>query len=264
MNTRLQVEHPVTECTTGLDLVALQLQIAAGRPLPAASPPPVTGHAIEARLYAEDPAAGWQPQSGTLHTFDLPGRPAEFGCRPPAGRSGTRHPAGLRRHRRQQGRHLLRPDAGQGDLLGSGPGSGGRGPVGGARRARIHGLTTNRDLLVRVLRHPAFLAGQTDTAFLDRHRSDEDGRDGLAAPLISDSGAQLSALAAALADAAARKATAKVLGGLPTGWRNMPSQLQRKAYEPAVGSPRDQASEATRYEIGYRHRQGRADRRRAR
>ncbi|HTA10778.1 MAG TPA: biotin/lipoyl-containing protein, partial [Streptosporangiaceae bacterium] len=112
--------------------------------------------------------------------------------------------------------------------------------------------TTNRDLLVRVLRHPAFLAGQTDTAFLDRHRSDEDGRDSLAAPLISDSGVQLSALAAAVADAAARKATAKVLGGLPAGWRNMPSQLQRKTYEPAIGSAPDQASAATRYEISYR------------
>ena len=253
MNTRLQVEHPVTECTTGLDLVALQLQIAAGRPLPAASPPPVTGHAIEARLYAEDPAAGWQPQSGTLHTFDLPGRPAEF--RVPSGRRAAAVPG-------------IRLDSGVTD--GSKVGifydpmlakvicwAADRDQAVAAlsaalARARIHGLTTNRDLLVRVLRHPAFLAGQTDTAFLDRHRSDEDGRDGLAAPLISDSGAQLSALAAALADAAARKATAKVLGGLPTGWRNMPSQLQRKTYEPVVGSPRDQASEATRYEIGYR------------
>src|SRR5580698_8447024 len=82
MNTRLQVEHPVTECTTGLDLVAWQLRIAAGRMLPA-GPPPVTGHAIEARLYAEDPGAGWQPQSGVLHRFCVPGVTAEFG--PPGG-----------------------------------------------------------------------------------------------------------------------------------------------------------------------------------
>src|SRR5215472_14842216 len=90
MNTRLQVEHPVTECTTGLDLVALQLQIAEGRPLPGPEPPPVRGHAIEARLYAEDPAAGWQPQSGTLHRLELPGPPtaAEFTVPVPPGIAG--------------------------------------------------------------------------------------------------------------------------------------------------------------------------------
>ena len=60
---------------------------------------------------------------------------------------------------------------------------------GALARATIHGLTTNRDLLVRVLRHPAFLAGQTDTAFLDRHRFDDHGRDSLAEPLITDEGA---------------------------------------------------------------------------
>ncbi len=72
MNTRLQVEHPVTECTTGLDLVALQLDVAQGARLEP-EPPATHGHAIEVRLYAEDPAAGWQPQSGALHRFEIPG-----------------------------------------------------------------------------------------------------------------------------------------------------------------------------------------------
>jgi propionyl-CoA carboxylase alpha chain len=91
--------------------------------------------------------------------------------------------------------------------------------------ARIHGLTTNRDLLVRVLRHPAFLAGQTDTAFFGTH-----GLDALAAPLADGAAVELSALAAALADAAARQRDARVLGGLPLGWRNVPSQPQRARY----------------------------------
>jgi propionyl-CoA carboxylase alpha chain len=109
-------------------------------------------------------------------------------------------------------------------------------------RARIHGLTTNRDLLVRVLRHPAFAAGQTDTAFLDEH-----GLTGLAAPLADEAARRLSALAAALADAAARQASAKVLSGLPPGWRNVPSQPQRKDYALAGASGR-----SSRYEVRYR------------
>jgi propionyl-CoA carboxylase alpha chain len=227
MNTRLQVEHPVTECTTGLDLVALQLQIAAGRTLPA-TPPPVYGHAIEARLYAEDPAADWRPQSGTLHSFALAGVSAEFApaalpapaaLAPPAVRLDSGVVAGSRvgvfydpmlakiiawaPDREQAAAVLARTLA----------------------TARIHGLTTNRDLLVRVLRHPAFLAGQTDTAFFGTH-----GLDALAAPLADGAAAELSALAGALAGAAARQRAAPVLGGLPLGWRNVPSQLQRARY----------------------------------
>jgi propionyl-CoA carboxylase alpha chain len=73
MNTRLQVEHPVTEETTGLDLVELQLAVASGSRLPS-EPPPTTGHAIEVRLYAEDPSNNWQPQTGRLHRFRVGGQ----------------------------------------------------------------------------------------------------------------------------------------------------------------------------------------------
>src|SRR5205085_7190212 len=73
LNTRLQVEHPVTEMMTGLDLVELQFRIAGGEPLPfAQSDIQPKGHAIEARLYAENPASGFLPQTGTLHTLTWP------------------------------------------------------------------------------------------------------------------------------------------------------------------------------------------------
>src|SRR5262249_62390805 len=106
--------------------------------------------------------------------------------------------------------------------------------------ARLHGLATNRDLLVRVLRHPAFLAGETDTEFLDRH-----GLAVLAEPLAGPAAEALSALAAALAGAAAhqtghrpadrgadrpadRATTAAVQPGVPAGWRNVPAQPPRR------------------------------------
>ncbi len=78
MNTRLQVEHPVTEATTGLDLVALQLHVADGGHLDP-EPPPSRGYSIEARLYAEDPAKDWQPQAGSVHRFEVPNTTTQFG-----------------------------------------------------------------------------------------------------------------------------------------------------------------------------------------
>lgn len=92
-------------------------------------------------------------------------------------------------------------------------------------RAHIHGVTTNRDLLVRVLRHPAFLAGEVDTHFLDRH-----GVAQLAAPLADHTAERLHAVTAALTGQATRRAAAPVLPTLPSGWRNNPSQLHTAAY----------------------------------
>jgi propionyl-CoA carboxylase alpha chain len=104
--------------------------------------------------------------------------------------------------------------------------------------ARVHGLVTNRDLLVRTLRHPEFLAGRTDTAFFDRV-----GLDSLAAPLAGPDEIGLAALAAALAGAAERRRGARVLAELPSGWRNVPSQPQRAAF----------ARGDDVVEVGYRH-----------
>ncbi|MEV6620055.1 biotin carboxylase N-terminal domain-containing protein [Amycolatopsis sp. NPDC051106] len=217
MNTRLQVEHPVTENVTGLDLVALQLRIAEGERLPA-DPPPTVGHSIEVRLYAEDPAANWQPQSGTLHTFEVPDVDREFtegaGLRLDSGFVsgsvvGVHYDPMLAKvitwapTRAEAARRLAKALA----------------------AAKIHGVVTNRDLLVNILRHDAFLAGETDTAFFDRH-----GLDTLAAPLATVDTERLSALAAALADAAGNRASATTQGRLPSGWRNVRSTGQRKVF----------------------------------
>ncbi|MGW4088490.1 acetyl/propionyl/methylcrotonyl-CoA carboxylase subunit alpha [Nocardia sp. NPDC004750] len=232
MNTRLQVEHPVTECTTGLDLVGLQLDVAVGGALPA-EPPAMHGHSIEVRLYAEDPAHDWQPQSGTVHRIDIPSVLTEFDQ---LDRPGVRLDTGVV-DGSVVGVHYdpmlakvisyaeTRSEAAR--LLAS-----------ALHRAKIHGLVTNRDLLVRVLRHPAFLAGDTDTAFFTTH-----GLDALAAPLVSESDEALSIVAAALADAAANRGSARVGGGLPSGWRNLPSQSQRKSYESRTTGT---------HEVGYR------------
>jgi len=228
MNTRLQVEHPVTEATTGLDLVELQLHVADGGRLDA-EPPPSRGYSIEARLYAEDPAKGWRPQAGPVHRFEVPGTPSEFG---PLDRIGVRVDTGIvdgstvsvfydpmiakiisyAPVRRQAAGVLA-------DAL---------------ARTRIHGVRTNRDLLVNVLRHPAFLDCATYTAFFDTHGLAE-----LAAPLGDERAVTLSTVAAALADAAHNRQSATVFAAAPSGWRNLASGYQSKQYSDATGESHD-------------------------
>jgi propionyl-CoA carboxylase alpha chain len=219
MNTRLQVEHPVTECVTGLDLVALQLGIADGDRLPAAPPEP-SGHAIEVRLYAEDPAQDWRPQSGSLHRFEVPGVIAELAN--PAG-PGIRLDSGV-----DSGSVVsVHYDPMLAKVIAWAPtrDAAARSLAAALARATIHGLATNRALLARVLRHPAFLAGDTDTAFFDRH-----GLAALSEPLADKESTDLSAMAAALADAAGNRASAAVLARIPAGWRNVTSQSHVKRY----------------------------------
>ncbi len=231
MNTRLQVEHPVTECTTGLDLVALQIAIADGAPLdgvmlgsqgPLGEPPNATGHAIEARLYAEDPAAEWQPQSGTLSRFSVPGVDIEFGVG--TGPAGMRLDSGVA-DGSVVGTHY---DAMLAKVITWAPTrtQAATALAAALARAQLHGIVTNRDLLVNVLRHDAFLRGETDTAFFDRH-----GLEALAAPLADDSTKRLSALAAALAIDTAERAAAPVLRRVPSGWRNVVSQPRRETFD---------------------------------
>ena len=182
---------------------------------------PRKGYSIEARLYAEDPAHGWQPQAGLVHTIDVPSVRAEF-CSL-GQRTGIRLDSGIvagstvsihydpmlakvisyAPTRRQSA--LVLADA--------------------LARTRLHGLRTNRELLVNVLRHPAFLDGATDTAFFDTHGLAE-----LSAPLADDATVRLSAIAAALADAAHNRATATCSGSVPSGWRNLASGYQVKTY----------------------------------
>ncbi|WP_367135037.1 MULTISPECIES: acetyl/propionyl/methylcrotonyl-CoA carboxylase subunit alpha [Streptomyces] len=211
VNTRLQVEHPVTEAVYGLDLVALQIRVAEGAAL-GAGPPPAVGHAVEARLYAEDPGAGWRPQVGVVRALSVGQRAGQWG------------------ETRAEGAGYLRVDTGFGPgdtvtshydpLLAKVIAWAPTRPEAvrllahALERARIHGPVTNRDLLVRSLRHGEFVAGRMNTAFYERYLAE------LTAPR-RESGA-IAALAAALADAQGRSRFG--------GWRNLPSQPQEKRY----------------------------------
>ncbi|MFM2420801.1 MAG: hypothetical protein RL385_5524 [Pseudomonadota bacterium] len=157
MNTRLQVEHPVTELITGFDLVEWQLRVAWGEALPIAQDQvPLRGHAIEVRLYAEDPANGYLPQTGVLGRLRFP---------PPA--DGLRIDTGVR----EGDAVSLHYDPMLAKLVA-------HGPTRAAARAllvralgsvEVAGIATNLGFLRRVVAHEAFARGEVHTAFLDQH-----------------------------------------------------------------------------------------------
>ncbi len=225
MNTRLQVEHPVTEAVFGVDLVALQLAVAEGSPLvdvqalASLETKEPSGHAIEVRLYAEDPAAGYQPQSGTITRFEVPGVVSEFattsyGIRLDSGvgtgdEIGTFYDAMIAKvivwapSRDQALRQL----------------------AGALARAEIHGLRTNRDLLVNLLRHPVVVDATMDTTWLD-------GAD-LSVLGASPGGQEtvpLSGFAAAIALAERARLSARVQTRIPAGFRNVVAQPQETVF----------------------------------
>lgn len=159
MNTRLQVEHPVTEMVTGQDLVEWQLRVAEGEALPAAPADlQISGHAIEARLYAEDPRRDCLPQTGIIHHFHTPER------------SGIRVDSGVREGQ-TIGTHY---DPQLAKIIAWGPDR----PTAVRRLASaledtvLLGINSNRALLIACLRHQAFAAGEATTSFLDQHLTD--------------------------------------------------------------------------------------------
>jgi len=159
MNARLQVEHPVTELVTGLDLVALQLRVAAGEPLPLTQEDvALRGHALECRVYAEDPAAGFLPSIGRLALFSPPRGP---GVRVDAGvASGDE----VTVYYDPMLAKLITSGETRAEAIARG--------VRALRRFPVLGVTTNIAFLARAIGHPAFVAGHLSTGFVARHLAD--------------------------------------------------------------------------------------------
>ena len=158
MNTRIQVEHPVTEMITGQDIVGLQLSLAAGETLDALAdqPPEYSGHSIECRLYAENPAKKFFPSPGILERLQLPEAAPDL-------RIDTGFVEG----------DTVTPyyDPMIAKIITSGPDRPAAVAAMAAALARIEvsGITTNLEFLKRVAAHPEFLVAQTDTRFIERH-----------------------------------------------------------------------------------------------
>jgi 3-methylcrotonyl-CoA carboxylase alpha subunit len=155
MNTRLQVEHPVTEAVTGLDLVAWQLRIAAGEALPFADAPAITGHAVEVRLCAEDPRAGWRPSIGVLSRFVMP---EGQGIRVD---TGVREGDGVTPHYDSMIAKIIAHGGTREEAIAR---------LRAALAAtRVEGVGTNLDALAAILAHPGFAEAAPTTGFIAAH-----------------------------------------------------------------------------------------------
>lgn len=155
MNTRLQVEHPVTECVTGVDLVHAQLKVASGEPLPFTQESlSQRGHAIECRIYAEDPSQGFLPQAGPLEKYVEPQGPGirvDSGVRQGSEVSVFYDPMLAKLIVHAENREAARHRA-----------------LAALRSFSIEGINTNIGLLKQILTHPQFVDAAIDTGFLDR------------------------------------------------------------------------------------------------
>ncbi len=160
MNTRLQVEHPVTEMITGQDLVEWQLRVAAGEPLPCRQDElAIRGHAIEVRIYAEDPARDFLPATGRLRHLATPAESAHVRLE-----SGVRAGDEVGIHYDPMLAKLIVWDEDRTSAL--------RRLRSALEDCQVEGVTTNLELLGAIAAHPAFAAGELDTGFIERHRAE--------------------------------------------------------------------------------------------
>jgi acetyl/propionyl-CoA carboxylase alpha subunit len=214
VNTRLQVEHPVTELTTGLDIVREQIRIARGEPIGLLAAPPQRGWAIEVRLCAEDPDREYLPTTGTLLAVDVPAFEA------PTVGTTLRADLGV-----AAGSEIgIHYDSMLGKIIAHAPTR--REAAQLLRRTLeqswVPGIVTNREHLARILAHPAFLAGELDTHFLERHAGELAGR-----PPGLDR-VRVAAIGAVLHGIAGRGDPAALA---PPGWRNVPFADQQIAFK---------------------------------
>jgi len=165
MNTRLQVEHPVTEMITGEDLVEWQLRVAAGEPLPKTQDQiRSSGHAIEVRLCAENPANDFLPETGRIGVLRFPA----FTSLP--GKGEARVDTGVRAG--DEVSVFYDPMIAKVIVHGADRDESARRMQSALANTSLLGVKTNLAFLERVVRHPAYLAGDTDTGFIERHRKD--------------------------------------------------------------------------------------------
>lgn len=203
VNTRLQVEHPVTEAITGLDLVKLQIEIAEGNPLPfSQSELKSNGHAIEARLYAEDPDNSFLPATGTLHDWRLP--ESVEGLRIDAGvEAGSE--IGI-----YYDPMLVKLIAHANDRT-----TAIRKLSYALRHLSAQGVTTNRDFLIRLIEHPAFVGGEAHTSFITEHLDELIGG-------VDEQLNKASTIAAAMYLQRSWQAANSLLAQIPPSYRNNP------------------------------------------